>query len=249
MSRRAGSRITATSRGASSSSIRNCTRCCSPPSSSSPIRRPAGCTFLQQRVVAEAIAEARRKPNWIDSRARVAAVELRGASPSLAAFLAARRSDAASRRTPQGARRRPLPRTRRKASTVTPGDVALERGSGLVVLAKFHRDVPGEATLVIQPKNEPAQRIPLVKNLDDPVFGGGLPEVDARPHLPHRIRRQGDARLCGESLRASAARARRRHAALSRIHEAAGEDRCPTRAASARSKARSSTSRSSSTSR
>ncbi|MEI9893720.1 MAG: hypothetical protein WDN28_07415 [Chthoniobacter sp.] len=32
---------------------------------------------------------------------------------------------------------------------------------------------------MVQPKNQPAQRVPLVKNLDDPVFGGGLPEVDA----------------------------------------------------------------------
>ncbi len=38
--------------------------------------------------------------------------------------------------------------------------------------------MPGEATLVIEPKNQSAQRISLVKNLDDPVFGGGLPEVD-----------------------------------------------------------------------
>src|SRR6185295_5039213 len=53
--------------------------------------------------------------------------------------------------------------------TVNPGDATLERGSGLIVLANFHRDVPGEATLVIEPKNQPPQRIALVKNLDDPV--------------------------------------------------------------------------------
>ncbi|EDY21534.1 hypothetical protein CfE428DRAFT_0779 [Chthoniobacter flavus Ellin428] len=62
--------------------------------------------------------------------------------------------------------------------TINPGDTTIERGSGLVVLADFHSRPPGEATLVIQPLNQPAQRIPLVKNLDDPVFGGGLPEVD-----------------------------------------------------------------------
>ena len=34
-------------------------------------------------------------------------------------------------------------------------------------------------TLIVQAPNETLQRIPLTRNLDDPVFGGGLPEVDA----------------------------------------------------------------------
>ena len=75
--------------------------------------------------------------------------------------------------------------------TISPGDTTLERGSGLVVLATFNRDVPSEATLIIQPQNQPTQRIALVKNLDDPVFGGGLPEVDA--DFSYRIEYAGKA--------------------------------------------------------
>ena len=75
--------------------------------------------------------------------------------------------------------------------TISPGDTTMERGSGLVVLATFNRAVPSEAALVIRPQNQPAQRMALVKNLDDPVFGGGLPEVDA--DLSYRIEYAGKA--------------------------------------------------------
>jgi hypothetical protein len=75
--------------------------------------------------------------------------------------------------------------------SVTPGDVELERGSGLVVLAKFSRNVPSEAVLVLSPVNKPVQRIPMVKNLDDPVFGGGVPEVTG--DLAYRVEYAGRA--------------------------------------------------------
>ena len=60
---------------------------------------------------------------------------------------------------------------------VSPGDVEIERGSGLVVLASFP-EPPGEATLVVRSKDQPEQRVPLARNLSDPTFGGGLPSVD-----------------------------------------------------------------------
>jgi len=66
---------------------------------------------------------------------------------------------------------------RSRGVVVTPGDTSLERGSGLVVLARFDGRLPAEATLVVKPVNENERRIPLAKNLDDPVFGGGIPEV------------------------------------------------------------------------
>ncbi len=63
--------------------------------------------------------------------------------------------------------------------TVTPGDTTLERGSGLVVLARFEGRLPAEATLVIGPTAENSKRVPLVKNLEDPVFGGSVPEINS----------------------------------------------------------------------
>ncbi|HYG34952.1 MAG TPA: hypothetical protein VEC99_09220, partial [Clostridia bacterium] len=59
---------------------------------------------------------------------------------------------------------------------VTPGDTELERGSALVVMARFGRSLPATVDLVIgQP---PAvTRTPLVKSLGDPMFGGSVSEV------------------------------------------------------------------------
>src|SRR6478736_2729801 len=72
-----------------------------------------------------------------------------------------------------------------RAVSVTPGDTSIEKGSSLVVLAKFQGEVPAEATLIVRPANEPERRMPLTKNLDDPVFGTSLPEVQAE--LTYRV--------------------------------------------------------------
>jgi hypothetical protein len=146
-------------------------------------------TFLQQKVIADAVAASRRL-DWI---AAVPATHLwrerlfTAASAvvlGFALFGFDERQDASARGKAALA-------TTKEAVTINPGDTEVERGSGLVVLANFHREVPGEAILVIQPKNQPAQRIALVKNLDDPVFGGGLPEVDAE--LTYRVEYAGTA--------------------------------------------------------
>ncbi len=145
-------------------------------------------TYLQQKVIADAVAASRRL-DWI---AAVPASQLWSGRLFAAASAVAlgfvlfgfdKRPDAPKAIAKQA------PTT--EAVTVNPGDTEVERGSGLVVLANFHRDVPGEATLVIQPKNQPPQRVALVKNLDDPVFGGGLPEVDVE--LTYRVEYAGQA--------------------------------------------------------
>ncbi len=61
---------------------------------------------------------------------------------------------------------------------VEPGDTSLERGSSLVVLARFPK-APRGAELVITSSNQAPQRIPLVRNLADPMFGGAFPDVAA----------------------------------------------------------------------
>ncbi len=130
--------------------------------------------FLQQRVIAEAI-RASRERSWIDAipRWKVAASFATQALLFGAMIFALTRLPEAGRRSLSAAAEAG------KSVTITPGDALIERGSGLVVLAKFPRNVPTEAVLVVTPENQPAQRLPLTKNLDDPVFGGGLPEVDA----------------------------------------------------------------------
>ncbi|HUL51016.1 MAG TPA: hypothetical protein VLU94_00385, partial [Candidatus Nitrosotalea sp.] len=73
--------------------------------------------------------------------------------------------------------------------TVTPGDTSVERGSSLVVLARFAGRVPPEAALVVTPLDGNVRRIPLIKNLDDPVFGASIPEI--KDSLIYRVEYTG----------------------------------------------------------
>lgn len=61
------------------------------------------------------------------------------------------------------------------AVEVEPGNAEIERGTSLVVIAKFHAAVPPEATLVV----EGANAKPMARNLDDPAFARHVPAVDA----------------------------------------------------------------------
>jgi hypothetical protein len=62
---------------------------------------------------------------------------------------------------------------------VEPGDVSVEKGTPLFVLARFSGPVPGAATLVLTDGDGETRRLPLERTLGDPVFGGGIPEVSA----------------------------------------------------------------------
>ncbi len=143
--------------------------------------------FLQQRVVADAVAEMRRR----DCMQAVPGWQLAGATVLQFAMLALLGFSAAALRPSSEDTTPTVAKHSQEEVTVTPGDVELERGAGLVVLAKFGRDVPSEAALVLSPMNAPAKRIALVKNLDDPVFGGGVPEVTG--DLAYRVEYAGRA--------------------------------------------------------
>ena len=57
--------------------------------------------------------------------------------------------------------------------TVTPGDWEVERGTSLIVVARFTGAVPAEVQLVVHQGDE-RQAVPMTRSLDDPVFGGSL---------------------------------------------------------------------------
>ncbi len=69
--------------------------------------------------------------------------------------------------------------------TVEPGDVELERGSSLLVLARFPEQTPTAVELVAVDEDNKEIRIPLQKSLEDPVFGGRLSSVqkDLKYHV------------------------------------------------------------------
>lgn len=60
---------------------------------------------------------------------------------------------------------------------VTPGDTALEQGSSLLVMVRFTGTVPSTVELVTGNTPETERRQLLVRSLNDPVFGGSVPDV------------------------------------------------------------------------
>ncbi len=69
--------------------------------------------------------------------------------------------------------------------TVSPGDTEAERGTSLVVTARFEGPVPDNATLVCAADDEEAVRIPMSLSLSDPLFGGRL--ADVRKDFTYRV--------------------------------------------------------------
>ncbi len=82
-----------------------------------------------------------------------------------------------------------------KQIEVTPGDTQVERGSGLVISARFGGQPPPEAALVLVWASGKTQRLPMARNLADPIFGASLLEVSEDGALPRRIQRQTNPRL------------------------------------------------------
>ena len=69
--------------------------------------------------------------------------------------------------------------------TISPGDTETERGSSLVVTARFEGPVPDNSTLVYQSDDEEAVRLPMSLSLSDPLFGGHL--ADVRKDFTYRV--------------------------------------------------------------
>ena len=130
--------------------------------------------YLQDRVIREALAEDRRS-EWRKRATRQLRLARLGGFAALALMSAV--LFALYQAAPP---RLAILTMMGRGVTVTPGDTSIEKGSSLVVLAKFEGGasaVPAEAVLVVRPANEPERRVPLTKNLDDPVFGTSLPDI------------------------------------------------------------------------
>lgn len=131
-------------------------------------------TYLQQRVVAEALEEIRIRPPRDPMERQLAwvrGVHILAGLAFVASCVVAMKS-------------RPAPREAgevRAASGVylSPGDTNVEKGQSLVVLARFGGRVPARVDLEIAPAVNGSRRLPLVKNLADPIFGGTIEEVSA----------------------------------------------------------------------
>ncbi|UCD00216.1 MAG: hypothetical protein JSW66_10105 [Phycisphaerales bacterium] len=152
--------------------------------------------YLQERVIGEAVRHAVRH-DWLRSvsSAKLVSAQLGGLIVLL--FLAA----AFSHLLPSipaffGTNGFVLPR-RDYHVAVSPGDTRVESGTPVVILARFNELVPSEVSLQFGPVDEQVQEIVLTRNLEDPVFGGIIQQVnqDLLYHIEYEGRRTRDFRI------------------------------------------------------
>ena len=139
-------------------------------------QRPAAggeLTYLQQRVIREATEQLRRG-NWIPpvSGGRLALAQAAHWAAVATFVLVLSGLRVAEKKAA-------FTRAIQAGVAITPGDATIEKGNSLVVLARFTGPLPAGVNLVLTPVNAPARSQSLVKSLDDPVFGGSVPEVAA----------------------------------------------------------------------
>lgn len=142
-----------------------------------------GLGFLQQRVVFEACDHAQRNnwrrtvPWWSLPLAHVA--HLAAFTVFLAVIWSLRTTAPPTLLAAPPAR----------GLTVTPGDLELERGHSLVVLARFGGSVPASSDLVLREPGAAERRLPMTRSLNDPLFGGSVAEVTN--HLTYHVEYPG----------------------------------------------------------
>ena len=148
-------------------------------------------TYLQQRVIREAVAQAERS-KWVQtiagSRLALAQAAHWTAVVTLALVLSGLRVSE---------KKTAFTRAIKAGVTITPGDVTVEKGDSLVVLARFTGPLPPDVNLVLAPVRDTARTLPLVKSLDDPIFGGSVPEVagDLTYHIEYAGQRSREFKV------------------------------------------------------
>ena len=134
--------------------------------------------YLQDRVIGEAVRHA-TKHDWLQSisKKKLLSAELGGAialTLIIATLLQLLPSVPFLRVTNLN-----VQQSRDYDLTVSPGDTSMEAGSPVVILARFGNRVPPKATLLFGESGQELKQIPLTRNLDDPVFGGIIQEVNS----------------------------------------------------------------------
>jgi hypothetical protein len=150
--------------------------------------------FLQDRVFLQALAHNRTCP-WEDDvpDGRILATQLIGLASFglLAAVIVGLATQAAQARRFVGLAPglEPPIAVSKYEVTVAPGDTEIERGTSLVVTARFSGTLPDDATLVVRDSSGAAIRIPMSLSLSDPIFGARVPDV--RTDLVYRVEYAG----------------------------------------------------------
>ena len=137
--------------------------------------------YLQESVIGQALVHADHHP-WRDIvSSRRLALAICGQFATLALFLLSLAaaafwvSPAASVASTRD--KRPNVTADEFSFVVEPGNIEIERGSSLLVLARYRGPVPLEAVLIAEPAAGDATRSSMSQSLDDPVFGGRIQAV------------------------------------------------------------------------
>ena len=132
--------------------------------------------YLQLRVIEEALNHPAAR-EWREMMERKARTARRFQALALAALFAifyfGHGVRHPSRSKTAAAAARPL---FSKEIEVLPGDAELEKGSGLVISARFGKP-PAEASLVVVSESGQTRRLAMARALSDPVFAASLAEV------------------------------------------------------------------------
>ncbi|MDR3623043.1 MAG: hypothetical protein P4L85_27065 [Paludisphaera borealis] len=136
--------------------------------------------FLQQTVIDKAIDHGRTH-DWVNAvvpRKRLAGARVAHAA-ALCALVAAFTALVVRSRSEKSPDAPAVARIAPAEVQVLPGDAEIERGTSLLVVARFNGAVPPEAKLVVD--DAPAQSAPraMTRSLDDPTFAGRVESVDA----------------------------------------------------------------------
>lgn len=147
--------------------------------------------YLQLRVVDEVLRHPGRAFWNQNLETKLAAAKRRTLAAAGALFILLLALGHSSRHA------RPLFAFQREEITVTPGDTEVERGTSLVISARFGRETPAEATLVLLTASGKTRYIPLERHLADPVFGASLNEVaeDGIYHIEYVGRKTRDYKI------------------------------------------------------
>lgn len=129
--------------------------------------------FLQRRVINEALAH----PHWISWEQEIAKKSSSAKFAHALALVALLVVVLLAGSFSPGRWGQGLAEHSGEEIVVTPGDTEIERGSGLVISARFGGQPPPEAALVLVTASGKTQRMPLARSLADPVFGASLLEI------------------------------------------------------------------------
>ncbi|MFH1716673.1 MAG: DUF4175 family protein [Planctomycetota bacterium] len=134
--------------------------------------------YLQEWVIGEALTHAAGH-DWLRSVSPMQLLLARCAQIASLVFLLFVVSQLAPFGTFAFKGKAHVPAARGYEITVSPGDTSVQSGTPVVILARFDGRVPAKVSLLFGPSGEEPLEIELTKNLNDPLFGTIIQNVNS----------------------------------------------------------------------